>query len=180
MIKRLSREDLRQWRAVAKTVKPRVGRSVEEFKSKAVSAKPASSATEALVPVAKKPAGSSRAATSQPSKPVPPPADRGEEKRVRRGRVDLAASLDLHGHTQDSARSALLSFLAHYRMQNARVVLIITGKGRLGGGVLRKRFFDWLESPDIRAHITSYAQSHQRHGGAGAFYVFLKKPPKRK
>lgn len=70
---------------------------------------------------------------------------------------------------------ALLAFVAFQRTQGARCVLVITGKGKAGEGVIRKRFLDWLNAPDVRAHVSSYAQAHQKHGGAGAFYVFLKR-----
>ena len=58
-------------------------------------------------------------------------------------------------------------------------MLVITGKGRAGEGVIRKRFLDWLNTPDVRDQVASYAQAHQRHGGGGAFYVFLKRQSKR-
>ena len=37
-------------------------------------------------------------------------SDRGNEKKVRRGKFDLGPTLDLHVHTQESGKSALLSF----------------------------------------------------------------------
>ena len=101
-------------------------------------------------------------------------ADRGRERRVRRGQIEFAARLDLHGYTHDSARSALGAFLLHHRTQKVRCVLIITGKGKAGEGVIRRHFFDWLNEDDIRVHVSSFAQAHQKHGGSGAFYVFLR------
>ena len=104
-----------------------------------------------------------------------PLGDRGKEKSVRRGQVVVEARLDLHGFTQDAAQAALRGFLKHHRGQGARCVLVITGKGRLGEGVIRKRLLHWLGQPDMRMIVSSYAQSHQKHGGAGAYYVFLKR-----
>lgn len=102
-------------------------------------------------------------------------ADRGREKRVKRGKIAIAASFDLHGHTQASASGILPGFLMGERQDGARCVLIITGKGRAGEGVLRRNFLDWINSPAARPIVSGYAEAHQRHGGAGAFYVFLRK-----
>lgn len=103
------------------------------------------------------------------------PRDRSSEKQVRRGKVDLAARFDLHGHTQDSAWSALPAFLSRERAKGSRCVIVITGKGREGSGVLRHNFLRWLEMPAAHALVSGYAQAHPRHGGSGAFYVFLRR-----
>ena len=103
------------------------------------------------------------------------PADRGREKKVRRGQTSISATLDLHGHTQITAATTLESFLTRQRRQGARCVLVITGKGKLGEGILRRRFMDWITSADAGQIVSGYAQAHQRHGGSGAFYVFLRR-----
>lgn len=108
-------------------------------------------------------------------KTVSVPRDRGNEKQVRRGKVDLAARFDLHGHTQDSAWTALPAFLSRERAKGSRCVIVITGKGREGSGILRHNFLRWLEMPEARPIVSGYAQAHPRHGGAGAFYVFLRR-----
>ncbi len=103
------------------------------------------------------------------------PANRGPEKRVRRGQVDISARFDLHGHTQASAARALPAFLARAAADGTRTALVITGKGRDGEGVLKRQFRMWLETPDAHALVSAYAQAHPSHGGAGAFYVFLRR-----
>jgi DNA-nicking Smr family endonuclease len=115
-----------------------------------------------------------------PSIPAPP-ANRAPEKRVRRGQVEVVAALDLHGFNQDQARAALLSFLHAQKGPAACVVLVVTGKGgrlvagKATAGVLKKRFPDWLAEPAVRSIIAGFAPAHARHGGGGAFYVFLKR-----
>lgn len=103
------------------------------------------------------------------------PADRGGERKVRRGRVPFGSTLDLHGHTQVSGRAILLQFVALHRSQGETSVLVITGKGREGEGILRRRFLEWISEPDLRTHVTGYARANQKHGGEGAFYLFLKR-----
>lgn len=94
---------------------------------------------------------------------------------MRRGKLEIGASIDLHGHTQDSARNALASFLQMASIRGDRTVIVITGVGRAGQGVLKQRVPEWLADRDLRALVSGFAQAHRNHGGAGAYYVFLKK-----
>ena len=73
----------------------------------------------------------------------------------------------------DSA-AALPAFLARKQAEGARCVLVITGKGKGGEGVLRRNFLRWLEMPAARALVSGYSEAHLRHGGSGAWYVFLR------
>lgn len=113
----------------------------------------------------------------EPRRTPAPPLNRGGEKRVRRGQIEIAASFDLHGFTQDKAPLALYQFVSTQRRQGARCVLVITGRGRAGGGVLRERLVDWLSMADVRVHVSGYSQANRKHGGAGAWYVFLRAWP---
>ncbi len=56
-----------------------------------------------------------------------------------------------------------------------RCLLIITGKGRTGASVLRQRFLDWINDPEIRFAVAGYAPANARHGGDGAYYLLLKR-----
>lgn len=103
------------------------------------------------------------------------PADRSKEKKVRRGKLEISASFDLHGHTQDTAWSALPAFLIREQARGSRSVIVITGKGKAGEGILRRNFLRWIEMPEANALVSGYAPAHPRHGGAGAFYVFLRR-----
>jgi DNA-nicking Smr family endonuclease len=100
---------------------------------------------------------------------------------VRRGSLEIAGALDLHGMTQREAHDALISFLQRMKKQGARVALVVTGKGgrsRSGDptpGVLRQRLPEWLAEPTLRPLATGYAQAHRKHGGGGAFYVFVRR-----
>ncbi len=117
----------------------------------------------------------------------PPPAARDPfragdprmERQARRGRLAIDATFDLHGHNQATARAALYGFLLEARRRGHRCVLVVTGKGGRRGeeqreGVLRAGFRRWMGEDDFHQHVVRVATAHQRHGGAGAFYVFLK------
>ncbi|KCZ91779.1 Smr/MutS family protein [Hyphomonas johnsonii] len=172
--RRLTAEEARAWSRVAKSITP-IGPRPDDFDSMI-------SALEAGLPPDPSPATPSPptrsgAATRMPPPPAPSatPANRGKEKRVKRGKLVVAATFDLHGHTQLSAARALPGFLSGQQAGGARCVLVITGKGRLGEGVLKRNFLAWLETAEARRLVSGYAEAHQRHGGAGAFYVFLRK-----
>lgn len=170
--RRLSDDEARAWAKVAATVKP-IG--PKEASLPEVQAELEAGGAELRVAKpARKPA-----AVPAPEKAADPrpatPANRGGEKRVRRGKLDIAASFDLHGHTQASAERALPAFLLAQQAGGARCVLVITGKGREGQGVLRRNFLLWLESAEARRMISGFAESHPKHGGSGAFYVFLRR-----
>ncbi|MDJ0919819.1 MAG: Smr/MutS family protein [Henriciella sp.] len=105
-----------------------------------------------------------------------PPENRQNERTVRRGRQQVAGRLDLHGHTQDSAWRVLPMFLRRAQAQGAKCVIVITGKGRSGEGVLRRNFLHWLEMPEAAGLVSGYAPAHPKHGGGGAWYVYLRKP----
>lgn len=104
------------------------------------------------------------------------PQNRGNEKRVRRGKLEIGGSLDLHGHTQDTGRAALGRFLRASQRRGDRTVIVVTGIGRGGEGVMKRRLPEWLADRDIRPLVAGFAPAHRMHGGAGAFYVFLKRP----
>lgn len=82
--------------------------------------------------------------------------------------------------TQIEAHRVLLQFIAAAAHDGARLVLVITGKGKPDSpaartGVLRSRFLDWIEEHPLKNDIARVAPAHQKDGGAGAFYVFLKR-----
>jgi DNA-nicking Smr family endonuclease len=103
---------------------------------------------------------------------TPAPAIGGHvEARLRRGRAGPEARLDLHGLTHDAAYRVLLRFLIGAQAEDKRLVLVITGKG----GVLRTYLPLWLGQKDVRPLVGGVSQAHASHGGAGAFYVSLRR-----
>lgn len=94
-----------------------------------------------------------------------------DEARLRRGRGEPEARLDLHGLTQDAAYRMTARFLTSARADGKRLVLVITGKT----GVLRGQFPLWLGQGDLKAMVGGVSEAHVRHGGAGAYYVTLRR-----
>ncbi len=71
----------------------------------------------------------------------------------------------------------LLNFLRRAQAEGWRAVLVITGKGTRSDGVLRRRAPEWLADPSLRSVVAGVSEAHRRHGGEGALYVALKRPP---
>lgn len=172
--RRLRPEEQRAWARVARSVKARPGAEPAIGTAPIQRIDPETTGARAEMDAA-------MASEVPPPTPAPYPPrlgplpNRKSERRIRRGQAPIAGRFDLHGHTQDSAHRALPVFLSNQRASGARCVLVITGKGRMGEGVLRRNFLHWLETPSARALVSGYAPAHARHGGDGAFYVFLRR-----
>lgn len=95
--------------------------------------------------------------------------------RISKEREEIGARIDLHGMTQDRARAALEAFLARAFDDGWRAVLVITGKGVQGDGVLRKAVPGWLGAPHLTQVVAGISEAARHHGGEGALYVALKR-----
>jgi DNA-nicking Smr family endonuclease len=107
--------------------------------------------------------------------PDPETIEPGRKRRISREREPIGARLDLHGMTQDQARAVLHGFIERAHERGDRAVLIITGKGVQGDGILRRRTPEWLAEPPSRARVAGYSAAERHHGGEGALYVALKR-----
>jgi DNA-nicking Smr family endonuclease len=128
-----------------------------------------------------KPISVVRPAAPLPKAPAPLAAgriadlDKRTAERFKRGEMAIDAKIDLHGLTQAEAHDRLQAFLAKAASGGKRCVLIVTGKGAGGWGVLRDAVPRWLNEPALRRHLLAFAQAQSRHGGAGALYALLKR-----
>lgn len=153
------------WREVTLTVRPLSRQAAHIAQPARLHAPPSAQPSRVVAPPHPQP----------PARAHAPLANRSPEKRIRRGRVDVGGRIDLHGMTQTEAAEALRRFLTYHRAEGARCVLVVTGKGGragLGVGVLKQRLPEWLAH--MRDVASGYAAAHAKHGGGGAFYVFLR------
>ena len=114
--------------------------------------------------------------------PLPPldrfaGVDRATAERLKRGRTQVEARLDLHGMTQAEAHRALAGFVAGSRAGGRRCLLVITGHGRMSGGILKAAVPRWLGEPELRRHVLAIAPAQPGAGGSGALYVLLRRLP---
>ena len=115
---------------------------------------------------------------------VPVQMDYKSFKKMKRGKSTPEATFDLHGMTVAQAHSALIHFLMTSYMRNMRLVLVITGKGKFQKdtgpiprqvGILRHQVPQWLRMPPLRDKVLQVTEAHGKHGGSGAYYVYLRK-----
>ncbi|HTQ13212.1 MAG TPA: Smr/MutS family protein [Rhizomicrobium sp.] len=133
-------------------------------------------------------------ATAEPHPPravkshAPSGVDGATARRMRQGTLEPQARLDLHGMTEDGAHRALATFLRGAQARGLRLVIVVTGKGRLDPdapfemgtdrrGVLKQAAPRWLREPEFSRFIADLRPAHRRHGGEGALYVYLRKKP---
>lgn len=112
--------------------------------------------------------------------------DRKTEQKLVRGKMPIEAILDLHGMTQDMAHRHLDRFITQSYHAGKRCVLVITGKGSLDHqgdvlvserrerGVLKARLPDWLAMTPLSDVVLKHTPATSKHGGGGAFYIYLK------
>lgn len=110
--------------------------------------------------------------------------DHKTHKQMKRGKLRPEARLDLHGMTLAQAGPELSGFIQSCHARGLRLVLVITGKGSRGAdegplptrpGALRHQVPHWLHSPPLAAIVQQVVPAHLRHGGAGAYYVYLRR-----
>jgi len=188
----LSADDLNLWHRVKRTVEPLPGRT-EDF-SELLEQLAGEQANHANITMAQHetPAKPSRApARNYPVAPYSPPVsstgadglstaniDDKAAKKLLRGRISIEDRIDLHGMTQEQAHRILVGFLARSHASAMRMVLVITGKGRLSDGILRQSVPQWLREPQLSVYVSAFRSAHVTHGGEGALYVRLRRADK--
>ena len=117
----------------------------------------------------------SQRALPEPAPTGPVNTDRRTWERLKRGQIAIESRLDLHGRTQNEAHQALNQFLAASAARGHRCVLIVTGKGTGGNGILRQMVPRWLAEENNQKKVITYCTAQPRHGGAGALYVLIRR-----
>lgn len=100
-------------------------------------------------------------------------------ERLQRGAYAFRRHLDLHGHTREQAKEALVAFISTARHDAERCVLVVTGRGKGspdGVSVLRDALPRWLSRGPLKAHVLAFCTARPHDGGPGAFYVLLRRP----
>ena len=178
----LSAEERQLWDTVARSAEPLAPRRRP----------PADMAQSVKSGAEKKPRD--RPLLPKPMKPDRPPPlkatatptagiDRRTRTQLARGARQIDARIDLHGLTQSLAHQRLRRFLEDAQAGGAKLVLVITGKGKpldavtIGEerGVLRRAVPGWLSGTELRHLVAGFDEAGRRHGGGGALYVRIKR-----
>lgn len=116
--------------------------------------------------------------TQAPEPTAPRPSQgalRSLRRRLRKGEIEPAAQLDLHGRTRAQALNDLDQFLRKSHSAKLEVVLVITGRGLHSAdlGVLREMVPMLLRRRWSKL-VHEVVGAPPRLGGEGAFVVFLR------
>ena len=179
----LSGEDAELWSRVAAQAEPlpalRRARHVETRRLRAP--KTDAPKTDVPSPAAKSVGPKSASAAKPHARPAPKKLpmpdtrlDPKSKRRLARGTIAIDARIDLHGLTAARARTRLTGFLTAAAQSRNKWVLVITGKGRAGDGVLRREVPLWFGQPPLDRLVIAYEPAAAAHGGAGALYVRLR------
>jgi DNA-nicking Smr family endonuclease len=169
----ISPEDHALWVHVARSAKPMPGRQLPDLPEMVEPPEAAVIATATALP-------------PPPAKARTLPPLAGIEKKltrqITRGQTGLDARIDLHGMRQAEAHGALLAFIHRAHHADARLVLVITGKGGSSAGswgdergVLRRMVPHWLADPGMRQLVIGFEPASRAHGGEGALYVRIRR-----
>ena len=180
--RRLAPDEAALWARVMASVRP-----IEPGRAPAIAApaapqtlpakkaKPPKTAVAATPAVAPKPVPKARATVGDT-------LDGGWDRKLSRGVVAPDCTIDLHGHTLDTAYRLLDGALAQAIAAGDRVILLVTGRPPRTGserphgrGAIRAAVGDWLNGSRHSGAIAAVRGAHPRHGGAGALYIVLRR-----
>ncbi len=106
------------------------------------------------------------------------------EKKNTRGKIK---SLDLHGLTLKEANTTVENFIRNAFEENISKLVIVTGKGLHSDnerdpyvskdfGILKYSIPEFINNdPELMSMIYDIKDANIEDGGAGAFYIYLKK-----
>lgn len=114
-----------------------------------------------------------------------PNMDKKNYDRLKKGKLQVDGRIDLHGMTLAQAHPALNGFVRAAHASGKRLLLVITGKGNTTyddnsimptrRGVLKQQVPQWLAMAPLAPLILQVTQATQKHGGGGAYYVYLRR-----
>lgn len=103
--------------------------------------------------------------------------DGNTEKRLRKGKIPIDATFDLHGMPRLEAEAAIRQKIEHAFLANQRCIRIITGKGN---GILRNATHALLNHLREQGLLIFFCHAPPNDGGTGVFYLLLKNRKKLK
>lgn len=192
--RRLRPEELELWKQVARTAQPLPDRLKAHPKPPVEPAMPTPRPAERNAPLPAFTLGEKAAhtethvfprTTADRLRAAPVNMDAKAYQRLKRGKLKPDARIDLHGMTLAQAHPALNRFVMEGYARGYRLVLVITGKGAPPDpydpaprprGVLKQQVPLWLGMAPLAGAVLQVSEAHLKHGGAGAYYVYLRKP----
>ena len=107
-------------------------------------------------------------------------------KKIKKGKIKISKKIDLHGYSLVEAEKIFEEEIEGSYFSNTRLLLFVTGKGvkntinqensgQLYHGKIRSNIQRWVYNEKNKRKISYFSQAHPAHGGAGSFYVYIRK-----
>lgn len=111
-----------------------------------------------------------------------PGVQNGVFRKLKQGRYEAEARIDLHRMTVKVARRELFDFIKECVRLGIRSAMVIHGKGesraeRDRSSILKGCTDQWLRELEM---VQAFHSAQVRHGGTGAVYVLLRKSEEKK
>ena len=110
------------------------------------------------------------------------------KKGIKKGSFHIDKKIDFHGKSLLESEEQFNNTIHESFSSGQRCLLFVTGKGlfksknydesdkpKLYHGIIRAAFVEWARSKKFSKYILSFEQASIEHGGAGAFYIYLRK-----
>lgn len=188
----LSDDEQAAWAHLAQSVTPMVGRSLPPPKpliakagggAVSANAKPQPMPKRAKAPLPPRAKALPQLSPARPRRAFNSELDSHWNRKLKAGQIAPDYTLDLHGHTLDTAYDRITTGLDQARAMGARVVLVIAGRERpvdpadrgSKRGAIRAKLLDWIAASHHADSIAAVRRAHIRHGGDGALYLVLRR-----
>jgi DNA-nicking Smr family endonuclease len=189
----LSEEERALWSRVTETAEPLVPAGTQHKPLYKIEKKPNEVLIADPIPAfrvgqrVKKPLSSTKLtpSISEQLSQNPVQMDKKAYGKMKAGKLVPEGRLDLHGMTLEQAHPRLNRFIMDAYSNGKRLVLVITGKGKhkedtgpipMRLGVLKHQVPQWLQQGVLKPIVLQVTTANQKHGGSGAYYVYLRRP----
>jgi DNA-nicking Smr family endonuclease len=99
-------------------------------------------------------------------------------KKLKKGDFSYQEYIDLHGCKREEGRERVNRFVKRSFARKLRCILIVSGRGLNSHErrpVLKQELVRWLTHAPLRRMVLAFASARSYDGGAGAFYVLLRR-----
>lgn len=99
-------------------------------------------------------------------------------RKLRRGEFSWREYMDLHGCKREEAKERTIHFVQRSFGRGLRCILIVCGRGLNSKDrepILKEALVKWLTRAPLKRFVLAFASARSCDGGAGAFYVLLRK-----
>ena len=107
-------------------------------------------------------------------------------KQLKKGKIPIDKKVDFHGLSLNESKEIFIKTINECFFKGQRCILFVTGKGminknyddnekKLFYGKIRNDFTNWVNIEGVKRKILNMQKADIKHGGDGAFFIYLRK-----